>query len=101
MLYLCIEPINKAMSNFKPQVTVITEETQRDYRNNPYKIHSAYKTIRYLTYKELKKNIKKHLEENLDIQLSVNRSRRGEWGEWFEIWELIDGKPKIIREGWN
>jgi hypothetical protein len=87
------------MSNFKPQIRVITEESLREHRNSiPQK--SAYKSIQYTTYKELKKNIKKHLEENLEPTVSVYRSRRGEWGEWFEHWMLEGGKPKIVKQGW-
>jgi hypothetical protein len=87
------------MSKFKPQLTVITDETLRD-ANNSYPRKSPYKTIRYKTYVELKKNIKKHLKENLEAQISVSRSKRGEWGEWFENWRLEDGEPTIIKEGW-
>lgn len=87
------------MSNFKPQLTIITEETRRDYANS-YGKKNPYKTIQYPTYRELKKNLKKHLEENLEATISVSRSRRGEWGEWFENWQLVNGKPVIVKEGW-
>lgn len=86
------------MSNFKPEVRVITQETNRDYHNRQGK--SAFVSIQYPTYKELKKNIKKHLEENLEPMVFVNRSRRGKWGEWFENWMLVGGKPQIIKQGW-
>jgi hypothetical protein len=72
------------MANFKPQVTIITEETIRDARDS-YGKKNMYQTICYKTYRELKKNIYKHLLENLEPTISVTRSRRGEWGEWFEI----------------
>ena len=87
------------MSNFKPQITIITEETRREYVNG-YGKKSPYKTIQYKTYSELKRNLRKHLEENIEETLSVCRSRRGEWGEWFEVWKLIDSKPTKIKEGW-
>lgn len=87
------------MSNWKPQITVITRESIRESQNH-YGSKSQYKHIRYATYKELKRNLKKHLEENVEDTVSVNRSRRGEWGEWFEHWALINGKPKIIKQGW-
>ena len=86
------------MSNFKPQIRVITQETNKEYHWGQAK--SAFKSIPYPTYKELKKNIKKHLEENLEPMVSVYRSRRGEWGEWFENWMLVGNKPKIVKEGW-
>jgi hypothetical protein len=88
------------MSNFKPQVTVITTETRRDYANI-YGKGSPYKTIQYPTYRELVKNMKRHLEENLEANISVSRSRRGEWGEWYEVWQMVDGKPTIIKKGWQ
>ena len=87
------------MANFKPQVTIITNETRREYANS-YGKGSPYKTVRYATYQELKKNLKKHLEENLEAVVCVSRSRRGEWGEWFENWTLENGKPVKIKEGW-
>lgn len=86
------------MSNFKPQITVITQESNRDYYNRQGK--SPYKTIQYKTYRELKKNLKNHLLENLEAQVCVSRSKRGEWGEWFENWKLINGKPEIVKQGW-
>lgn len=72
------------MSQFKPQVTIITNETRREYSNS-YGKGSPYKTIQYPTYRELVKNMKRHLEENLEVNISVLRSRRGEWGEWAEM----------------
>ena len=87
------------MSNFKPQIRVITQETNRDYHNN-INARSPYKFILYPTYRELKKNIQKHLLENLEPEVSVSRSKRGEWGEWFENWQLVNGKPKIVKQGW-
>jgi hypothetical protein len=86
------------MSNFKPQVRIITEETKRDYYNGQSK--SAFKTVQYPTYRELRKNLRKHLEENLEPTVGVYRSRRGEWGEWFEHWCISGGKVRLIKEGW-
>lgn len=87
------------MSNFKPQVRVITQESNRDYYNS-VNIKSPYKTIQYKTYAELKKNLKNHLLENLEAEVHVSRSRRGEWGEWFEVWTLRGDKPVITKQGW-
>jgi len=85
--------------NFKPQITVITEETRRDAAYS-YGKKNPHKSIQYKTYKELKKNIKRHLEENIEDTVSVSRSRRGGWGEFYEIWTLVSGKPKIVKQGW-
>lgn len=86
------------MANFKPQITVITQESNRDYYWRQAK--SPYVVIQYKTYKELRKNIFTHLSENLEAQVSVCRSKRGQWGEWFENWKLVNGKPTIVKEGW-
>ena len=86
--------------NFRPQVTIITNETIREARNS-YGKKSAYISVSYNTYRELKKNLKQHLKEHLETTISVHRSKRGQWGEWFEHWMLVDGKPKKVKEGWN
>lgn len=86
------------MSNFRPQITYITEESTRDYRNNMRSSRTI--TKRFDTYAQLKRSLKAILISNLDEYAFVSRSRRGEWGEWFEHWALVNGKPKIIKEGW-
>jgi hypothetical protein len=88
------------MSNFKPSIFIITRETQREARDS-YGKKNAHRSVVFVTYRELKKHIKQVLLENLEDTVSVSRSKRGEWGEWFEHWMLIDGKPKIVKEGWN
>ena len=87
------------MSNFKPQVRVITQESNGNFYNR--QANSAFVSIPYPTYKELKKNLKQHLLDNLEPMVSVYRSRRGQWGEWFENWMLVGGEPKIISQGWQ
>jgi len=52
------------------------------------------------TYREFKKNVKELLKSNPNDCVTVTRTRRGEWGEWFERWELINGKPKITKQTW-
>ena len=92
------------MSRFKPQVTFMTDESWRDYRNQyGNKIKSPNITKVYDTYSELKKNIKQHIEANVSSEpVFVVRSRKGQWGEWFEHWTLSDnGKPMIEKEGWS
>jgi len=87
------------MSRFKPQLTVITEETLRE-ANSGHGKANPYQPVQYKTYAELKRKIKQHLKENLEGIIPVCRSRKGEWGEWFENWKLIDGEPQIIKQGW-
>lgn len=86
------------MSNFKPQASYITKESINDYRNHMRNSEVIYK--RFNTYAKLKSEIKQMLSDSFNDVVSVSRSRRGEWGEWFEKWELIDGKPKITKQGW-
>ena len=53
------------------------------------------------TYAELKSNIKKLIEESPDKQVTVFRSRRGQWGEWRELWGFNpERKPIILEKGW-
>lgn len=89
------------MSNFKPQVTFTTRESLHEYRNDYSGRKKSYVCIRYKTYRELLKNIKQHCIDNIDADgVSVSRSRRGEWGEWFEIWKYEGGKAVKVKEGW-
>jgi hypothetical protein len=88
------------MANFKPQVSYITRESQRDYWNGTRK--SMTIRGRYKTYRELLKNLPTILEDSIDEYVSVVRSKRGQWGEWFEHWQLDSSrKPVIIKQGWN
>ena len=70
--------------------------TKESFRNGK----SVIKT--YKRYSDLKKDLTKMCEENIDADgVGVYRSRRGEWGEWSEHWDLNDkGKPIIVKEGW-
>jgi hypothetical protein len=86
------------MSNFKPSITVTTRESLRDYRNDYSNKKRSYLYIPYKTYKELKKDIPRLLNESVNGTLSVSRSKRGEWGEWFEEWMAYGKKGKIIKD---
>ena len=52
------------------------------------------------TYREFKKNVRQLIQLSPNNEVTVTRTRRGEWGEWFERWELINGKPKITKQTW-
>ena len=86
------------MSNFKPQASFATDESIRDYRNGFRKSREI--TNVYDTYAKLRRGMKAMLNASIDDMVYVSRSRRGEWGEWFEYWSLVNGKPKIIKQGW-
>ena len=84
-----------------PQANFITEDSLHEYRNHRNG-GSKYENRFYKTYRELKKDMKNLLKENIDdAGISVYRSRRGQWGEWFEIWKLDNGEPTIVKEGWS
>lgn len=91
------------MSNFKPQATFMTKESWDSYRNDYSGRTRKYVVIQYKTYRELLKNIKQHCIDNIDADgVSVIRSKRGEWGEWFERWKIgVGGKPEIVKQGWS
>lgn len=73
--------------------------------------------VEYETYRELLKNLKQVLKDYLSFRhrsrdrfvqggisnreyVTVLRSRRGEWGEWFEHWKLDNENISIINKGW-
>jgi hypothetical protein len=59
------------------------------------------KEISYPKYKDVKKDLKRLLERSPDGIVRVYRSRRGQWGEWFEHWQFnAERKPVVIKEGW-
>ena len=92
------------MSKFKPQVTYMTWESRHNYQVDRIGVKSPYITEKFKTYAELKKALAirilhEHIDEEFDV--FVTRSRRGSWGEWFEKWKMIQGKPKIIKQGWQ
>ena len=64
-------------------------------------------TVSYTTYRKMKRAIPTIFEKYTDewgdklTELHIFRSRRGEWGEWFEIWKPVGTKFKIIKQGWQ
>ena len=83
------------MAHRRPYVFMIVE--RKPYP--PYKAEDT-KTKTFPTYRELVKNLKDLLKESEEEIVTVYRQRRGEWGEWFEKWGLLDGKPVKLKEGW-
>ena len=93
------------MSNFKPQITYTTRASlDAHYNASPYAKPVPRKSITtsFNSYRELLKCIKESCETNIDLDgVQVIRSKRGQWGEWFENWKLDNNnKPVIIKEGW-
>ena len=88
------------MGRFKPQVSYKTYDSEREYYNGIRKSKDI--TLEFDTYAKLKSRIKVILEFSQFGHAFVVRSRRGEWGEWFEHWYLDDnGKAYISKEGWS
>jgi len=54
----------------------------------------------YPTYRDVKRVMRNLLNESKNGVVYVTRSRRGQWGEWFEEWQLVNKKPKIVRKTW-
>jgi len=53
------------------------------------------------TYKEVKSELKRLISDSSDNQVCVYRSKRGEWGEWFEHWSIDNNKLIITKQGWQ
>lgn len=84
-----------------PQAHLMTNDSLHEYRNRRNG-GSMYEYRFYKTYRELKKDMINLLNECIDADgVSVYRTRKGEWGEWFEVWQFENGKPTIIKQGWN
>ena len=52
------------------------------------------------TFREFKKNLRSLLKESIDNEVTVYRSRRGDWGEWVEKYFLDGKKIKVRIIGW-
>ena len=103
------------MAQFRPQFTLYKNENNRhmfslsEYSKGPkiekiltyteYEYHTN-KVFVFPTYAELKKLMKKIMRVYWVTEVSVSRSRRGEWGEWFENWSLHGEVLTIDKEGW-
>ena len=76
---------------------VFTNIVRKPYQ--PYMVES-HETKEFPTYRELLKNLKELLYASDEQIVTVYRTRRGEWGEWFEKWGMYNGKPVLLKEGW-
>ena len=91
------------MANFKPQVTYMTDSSLHDYKVERLRVTSPSITKKFNTYAELKKALKDYILDNHigEDEVFVTRSRRGEWGEWYEKWIKVNGVPTIVKKGWQ
>ncbi len=67
------------------------------YIDQEYGVTTTYVVDRY---RKVLKNIRKYLEMSSTNKVTVTRYRRGQFGEWFEWWRMVDGRPEIVWEGW-
>lgn len=81
---------------FRPQFTVYINESNRHL----FERGKSSKTFVFPTYRELKQKMVGIMKEYNNDEVSVSRSRRGEWGEWFEYWHRHGNKVVKGREGW-
>jgi len=78
------------MTQWKPEASYYVREWGETKR----------KTKQFKTYQLLLRKIGEMLEESNDNEVCVSRSRRGQWGEWYEKWQMRDGKPYKFSETW-
>ncbi len=84
---------------FRPMVMVSVPRSY--YGDFLHDVKNGYIQKTFTTYSEVKKRMRDLLEVSDNNEVSVYRHRRGEWGEWYEKWALINGKPQIFEEGWQ
>jgi len=84
------------MAQFRPQFTVYRNENNRHL----FGVGILSKVIMFPTYRELKQKMVSVMKEYSNNEICVSRSRRGEWGEWFEYWNLHGDKVVKGKEGW-
>lgn len=54
------------------------------------------------TYSKLRSSMRAMMSDSVDNVLTVTRTRRGQWGEWFEHWQIDESTNKLtkVKEGW-
>lgn len=54
------------------------------------------------TYAKLRGAMKAMMNDSVDNVVDVTRTRRGEWGQWFERWAINEQTNKLekIKETW-
>lgn len=84
---------------FRPQVMVsVPRNYYGEFENS---VSNGHIQRQFGTYAEVKKRIKDLLKVSNDNKVCVYRHRRGEWGEYFEHWSMVNGKPAIVKQGWQ
>lgn len=81
----------------------MTRKRYGNFRNGTHRPFADVGTkydVEYPTYRELVKDLPKLFREHNVNDINVTRQLRGEWGQYREVWELVNGKPKIVEETW-
>jgi len=90
----------KRRSN-KPYIQLNPERVPVSYFDDKGETINYKNYVEFPTYRKLVAELKKVASMYTDTwQVYVFRSRRAEWGEWFERWEATDGKISITKQGW-
>jgi hypothetical protein len=98
LLLIFVKTIREMAKAFRPTVMVDVDRNYRgEYENN---VSGNAIHLQFANYEMVKRGMKKLLNESNNNLVRVNRHRRGEWGEWFEHWSNVNGKPKIVKQGW-
>lgn len=84
------------MAQFRPQFSI----TRTQYNSHLFDYNEYHKYFVFPTYRELKQKMVSIMKEYKVDEICVSRSRRGEWGEWFEYWNRHGDKLVKGREGW-
>jgi len=57
--------------------------------------------VEFKTYRQLLKELPSLFKETGKQVITIYRTRRGEWGEWFEKWTTTaKGDLSLIKQGW-
>ena len=87
------------MRIFRPQINVqVGYGYVGSYKNN---MLGDCIQLEVSSYANVKKRMREFLGLSQDNLVRVYRQRRGQSGEWFELWAMVDGKPKIVKESWQ
>lgn len=83
---------------FRPSVYVsVPHNYYGEFENN---VSNGFILRQFSTYEEVKKRMKSLLSISDNNEVRVYRHKRGEWGEFFEHWRMVNGKPEIVNKGW-
>jgi hypothetical protein len=58
-----------------------------------------YEDISFPTYAKLLRDMRSLLERSYTDRVTVTRTRRGEWGQYYEVWEKDKNNKPIKTKG--